>query len=225
MAEPDKQSTGEFSSYYGCYIIGMAALVFVGIIAWSGWTLYSQDKAISLITQDSPVELIQAPLSTQADQALRDRLNQFGAAAKEGKPANLELTVEELNAVIQMAPDSGFGSYREMVKITRLVPGSSQIEADLCLPLKKLKFWEGKMRYLVATGTFQIAVEAEGVDAKLVGVKIPGKEVPDGFVNNLQVWPWVAPYRKQEPLGSILKSIKTAVVKEGTLQLSTSKVP
>ena len=225
MAEPDPKSTGEFSSYYGCYIIGMAALVFVGIIAWSGWTLYSQDKAISLITQDSPVQFIQAPLPAEVDLALRERLRQFGQTAREGKAGSLELSVEELNAIIQMAPDSGFGTYREMVKITKLVSGSNQIEADLCLPLKKLKFWEGKMRYLVAAGTFQISIEADGVDLKLVGIGIPGKMVPEGFVNNLQVWPWVAPYRKQEPLGSILKSIRMAEVKENVLLLSTGKVP
>ena len=225
MAESAPQSSGEFSSYYGCYIIGMAALVFVGIISWSGWTLYSQDKAISLITQNSAVEFIHAPLPRETNLALEERLREFGRNAKEGKSASLDLTVEELNAIIQMAPDSGFGSYREMVKITGLVSGSNQIEADLCLPLKKLKFWEGKMRYLVAAGTFQISVEADGVDLKLVGIGIPGKSVPEGFINNLQVWPWVAPYRKLEPMGSILKSIRMAEVKHNVLHLSTEKVP
>jgi hypothetical protein len=79
------------------------------------------------------------------------------------------------------------------------------------------------MRYLVAEGGFQIAIEADGIDAKLVSVQIPGKEVPEGFVNNLQVWPWIAPYRKQEPLGTLLKGIKSATLTPEGLRLSTSQ--
>ena len=30
MAKIEKRPTGEFSSYYGCYIIAMAALMFLG---------------------------------------------------------------------------------------------------------------------------------------------------------------------------------------------------
>lgn len=67
MANPEKDPTGEFSSYYGCYIIAMAALVFIGIVAWSGWTLFSQDKAISLITQDQIVTLSTDQMSPETD--------------------------------------------------------------------------------------------------------------------------------------------------------------
>jgi hypothetical protein len=223
MANKEKDPTGEFSSYYGCYIIAMAALVFIGIIAWSGWTLYSQDKAISLITQDEIVVLNAEKISPEVEKALQDRLATFAEAAKTGAPASLDLSIADLNTLIQIAPDSGFGSYREMVRIVESDPTTGRLIADLCLPLKKLKFWEGKMRYLVAKGEFQIATEAEGVDAKLVSVKVPGKEVPEGFVNNLQVWPWIAPYRKQEPLGTLLKAIHSATVTPEGLRLSTVK--
>ena len=69
MANKEKDPTGEFSSYYGCYIIAMAALVFIGILAWSGWTLFSQDKAISLITQDEIVVLTNEKISPEAEKA------------------------------------------------------------------------------------------------------------------------------------------------------------
>ena len=223
MANPEKDPTGEFSSYYGCYIIAMAALVFIGILAWSGWTLFSQDKAISLITQDQIVTLSADKISPETEKALRDRLAPFAEAAKNRAPATIDLTIADLNTLIQIAPDSGFGTYREMVRITRADPATGRLIADLCLPLKKLKFWEGKMRYLVAEGGFQIAIEADGIDAKLVSVQIPGKEVPEGFVNNLQVWPWIAPYRKQEPLGTLLKGIKSATLTPEGLRLSTTQ--
>jgi hypothetical protein len=222
MARVQKIPTGEFSSYYGCYIIAMAALIFFGIIAWSGYTFLKQDKEIGKITVEEPAQF---PVKTWPEdqiKALREKLAAFGEAARNGKPARLNLTLDELNAVIQIAPDTGYGHYREIVRIIRADPASSSLIASLNMPLRKLKFWEGKMRYLVGEGTFKMLIHEEGLDARLVDVRIPGKTPPDGFLDNLQIWTWIAPYRKQEPLGAMLKGIKKVTVTESGLTLSTA---
>lgn len=223
MARIQKTPTGEFSSYYGCYIIALAVFMVVGAIAWAAWSFYSQDKAIALIAADQPVKLPVPPLSPAAEQDLRARLTAFGAAAKSGAAATLDLTIAELNAIVQFAPDSGYGSYREMVRIAKTEPSTNTLIADLCMPMRKAKFWEGQHRYLIGEGVFLIEILEEGLDAKLVDVRIPGKTAPAGFVAGLQVWPWIAPYRKQEPLGSMLKGIKSATVTASGLRLATTK--
>lgn len=223
MARIDKRPTAEFSSYYGCYIIAMAATMFAGMIGWAAWTFFSQDKAISLFTQDERASF-PAPASDAAKAAdLRTRLAAFGDAAKGGQPAELKLTVDDLNEVIRLAPDTGYGSYREIVRVVKTSPANNSLIAALSMPLKKAKFWEGKFRYLVGEGTFSIVIHEEGLDAKLVDVRVPGKTVAPGFVGNLEVWPWIAPYRKQEPIGSMLKGIKKATVTAEGLTLSTTK--
>lgn len=223
MARIEKRPTAEFSSYYGCYIIAMAALMFAGMIGWAAWTFYSQDRAISLFTQDQKANLATSELDPGAESALRARLQAFGAAASAGQPAELTLTVNEMNEVICLAPDSGYGSYREIVRIVRTNPADNCLIADVSMPLKKAKFWEGKFRYLVGEGTFRIVIHEEGLDAKLIDVRVPGKTLPPGFIGNLEVWPWIAPYRKQEPIGSMLKGVKKATVTAEGLTLSTTK--
>lgn len=222
MARVQKIPTGEFSSYYGCYIISMAALIFFGIIAWSGYALLKQDKEIGKITVEEPAKFPATTMPEAQLKALRERLAAFGEAARTAKPATISLTLDELNTVIEIAPDTGYGHYREIVRITRADPAGSSLIADLNMPLRKLKFWEGKMRYLVGEGTFKMLTHEEGLDARLVDVRIPGKTPPDGFLDNLQIWTWIAPYRKQEPLGAMLKGIKKVTVTETGLTLATT---
>lgn len=221
MAKIEKTPTGEFNSLYGCYIILMAVLVFGGIIGWSAWSLFSQDKALGQITQDEKV-VPTGPVITDTEKAALDgRLRAFADAAKAGQSAEMSLTIAEINHVVETAPDTGFGSYKEIVRVVRSDPAKNLLIANLAMPVKKLKYWEGKFRYLVGEGDFLIEVHNEGLDAKLVDVRVPGKPVPDGFIGNLPAWPWIAPYRKSEPAASILKGIKKATVTATGLTLST----
>ena len=221
MAKIEKTPTSEFNSLYGCYIILMAVLVFGGIIGWTAWSLFAQDKALGLITQDEKV-VPTGPTVTEAEKsALDTRLRAFADAAKAGHPAELSLTIAETNHVIETAPDTGFGSYKDIVRVVRADPAKNLLVASLSMPVRKLKYWEGKFRYLVGEGDFLIEVQADGLDAKLVDVRVPGKTVPSGFVGNLPAWPWIAPYRKSEPAASILKGIKKATVTATGLTLST----
>lgn len=57
MSNVQKVPTAGFSPYYGCAIMIMAVLIFGGILGWSAFSLFTQDKAIGLITQPEPVKL------------------------------------------------------------------------------------------------------------------------------------------------------------------------
>jgi hypothetical protein len=72
MAKIEKTPTSGYSPYYGCYIIAMAALMFAGMIGWTAWSLFAQNRAISLITQDEQVRLPDVPLTPEQPAA---RLN------------------------------------------------------------------------------------------------------------------------------------------------------
>ena len=64
-------------------------------------------------------------------------------------------------------------------------------------------------------------IKAEGPDAKLTGLSVPGKEVPEGVVDNMQIWPWVAPYRKLDSLAPTLRAIQHIEVTPDGLLLRT----
>lgn len=221
MARFQKVPSAPFSPYYGCAIMIMAILIFGGIIGWSAYSLLTQDKEIAKITVDDPIKLPPVDLSPEARTALEKRLTDFATAAQSGQPAELALSIADLNGLISIAPDTGYGSYADLVRIESTLPEKDALISQACLPMNRLKFWEGKKRYLIGQVIFYVHVHEEGVDAKVVDVKVPGKQVPDGFITGMEIWTWLAPYRKMEPLGSILKAIRKAKVTPEGVILST----
>lgn len=221
MARIQKVPTGEFSPFYGCAIMSLAALVFGGIIAWSAYSLITQDKAIAVFTVDEPEKMPVVEITPEAKATLTKRFTDFAAAVAAGQGAELSLSVAELNAMLTMAPDSGYGTYTELLRFEKTDPTKSTITGRISLPMNRLKFWEGKKRYLNGHATFLVYVHEEGIDAKVVDIKVPGKEVAEGFVAGMEIWPWVAPYRKIEPLGATLKAVKKVTVTADGITLST----
>jgi len=221
MARIQKVPTAPFNPFYGCAIMILAALTFGGIIGWSVYSLLKQDHEIAKITVDELVKLPAVEMSAEARAALEKRLGDFATAARAGLSAELSLTITDLNALITQAPDTGYGTYAEMVRVTGTAPAKDALITQVCLPMKKLKFWEGNLRYLIGTLTFYVHVHEEGVDAKVVDVKVPGKVVPEGFITGMEIWPWIAPYRKLEPLGTVLKAVRKAKVTPEGVTLST----
>lgn len=222
MAQIQKVPTAPFNPFYGCAIMLMAAGIFIGIIVWSGYSLVTQDKEIAKITVDRPVKLPPVETAPDVKAALEQRLADFAAKARKNEPAEITLTLAELNTVISIAPDTGYGTYADLVRIDGLIPEKSAITGQVCLPLNNIKFWEDKKRYLIGQLTFFMHIHEEGVDAKVVDVKVPGKEVPDGFIAGMEIWPWIAPYRKVEPIGTVLKAIRHVKVTPEGLYLSTT---
>lgn len=224
MARLQKVPTAPFSPYYGCGIIILATLVFGGIVTWSIYSLLSQDKQIALFTQNDPVTLAPTELSAEQTMSLQQRLSAFGEAVTAGQAATLKLSLAELNILPALAPKSDYGSYAGMVLLEKTDPAKNTLTGKICLPLNHLKFWEDKKRYLIGEATFLIEAQTEGVDAKVVDVKVPGKNVPEGFISGMEIWTLLAPYRKIEPLGAILKRIqKVQVTPDGVLLSSEKK--
>jgi hypothetical protein len=212
MARIQKIPTGEFSPFYGCAIMSLAALTFGGIIAFSAYSLFSQDKAIAVFASDTPIKLPPIELSPEARAALEKKLTDFASTAKTGQPAELTLSISDLNALILIAPDTGYGTYTDLVRLESFDPAKSTVSGQVSLPMNNVKFWENKKRYLNGQITFHLYIHAEGIDAKVVDVKVPGKEVAEGFITGMEIWPWVAPYRKVEPVGATLKAIQKVTV-------------
>jgi hypothetical protein len=199
-----------------------AILVFGGIIGWSAYTFFVQDKVIAGLTVDTPAPLPQATLPPETMAALQKRLTDFAAAAKAGQPAELSLTLGELNAILPLAPDTGSGTFADKLHFIRTDPAANTLSAQASLPMNK-KFWEKGFRYLIGEVTFHIYVdETTGPDAKVADVKIPGKEVEPGLIRDMGRWPWLGFYQSG-PLGPVLKGIRHVQVTPTGVTLSTQK--
>ncbi len=222
MTKIQKVPTASFSPYYGCVIMIAAILVFGGIIGWSIYSLLSQDKQIATFAVDAPVPLPDSTLPANEEAALNARLAEFGLQVAARQPATLSLSIAELNALLPKAPDTGHGSYINLIRFKGTDPTKNLLWADASLPMNHIKFWEDKKRYLNGELAYQLETHPEnGLDAKVVDVKVPGKTVPEGFIFGMGSWPWLSPYRDLHPLGTVLKAIRKAEITPTGITLTT----
>jgi hypothetical protein len=216
MAKIQKVPTSEFHSGYGCIIMSAVIAVFGFIVWWSWYSLVTMDKEIGALTQDAPGIL--APIAPMP--ALETKLADFATAVNAGKPAALKLSVAELNALLVLAPDSGNGSYKDMLRVKALDAAKNLITADASLPMNTAKFWEDKKRHLIGEIDFRVEMTALGPDAKVHAVRVPGKVVPEGMLQGMQMYGYLGPYQTHPTLGPVLKLIKQAKVEADGLLLS-----
>jgi len=217
MARVEKVPVSGFSPFYGCFIMGMAALVFGGIIAWSAYSFFQQDKAIAAFASDEPQKFAPIDLTPEARTALEKKLADFNSS----QVAEISLSIAELNGLLEIAPDTGYGNYKEMIRFQRTDPAKNVVIAQVCLPMNRMKFWEDKKRYLIGEAAYEVMTHEAGPDAKVVDVKVPGKTVAEGFIAGIGTWTLLAPYQKLDTLGPALKRVKKATVTADGITLST----
>jgi hypothetical protein len=220
MSKLSKQPTAPFTPFAGCAIMLSAITVFGGIIGWSYYSLRTQDAEISKFTVEQPNKPIAQLPDATGVAALKQRLADFTKLVADKKPATLNLTVAELNALMDLAPDSGNGKFAEMVAFKGVKDGRELI-ADVCFPLNKMKFWEGK-RYAVGEATFVVEiVKDQGPDVKLGSLTIPGKTINPGFFEAFSGFHWLTAYQKVDAVGPTLKAINKISVTATGIELGS----
>jgi len=222
MARVSLQPVSSYSPYYGCMIMAAAAMIFLGIVAWSGYTLFTQNSEIDKITVDHPTDFPEVLLDTEAVADLRQRLESFEATTLRKQSAEIDLSLHDLNALVAMAPDLGNGTYRDIVRFIGADTENSVLIGQICLPLNRLKFWEGKLRYLVGEASFRVETTSNGPDLRIVGIQIADGQVPEGFIQSQEIWTWLAPYQKDARLAKLLVEIRSVTVTETGVRLTTS---
>ncbi|MEZ5387996.1 MAG: hypothetical protein R3F13_21015 [Prosthecobacter sp.] len=221
MARIEKKPTGEFHSGYGCVILAAAIGVFGFIIWWAWHSLTTMDREIAAITQTQPAK--QADVASQP--GLAQKLTDFAKAANAGSPATLKLNADELNALIVSAPDSGNGTYAEMLRVKGFVPEKAEITTPCSLPMNTAKFWEDTKRHLVGEIDFSIELTEAGLDARVKNVRVPGKTIPDGMLKGMQMYGYLGPYQTHPEIGPVLQAIKSFTVEADGVVLSTQSAP
>jgi hypothetical protein len=156
-----KRPVSGFSPFYGCAIIAMAVLVFVGILAWSLYSLIQQDRAIALFAQPQAVALPPLP-SPAGDAALLARLK---AAADAGQEAELTLGLEDLNRLLRLVPEGDYGSYRDMLRAVAFDPAKAVVVMQASLPLNPLPLVGKGKRYLNGRVLYKPEATETGLDA------------------------------------------------------------
>lgn len=202
-----KEPTSSSNPLYGCAILIIAMCTFGGIVGWTLYSGYRQDKEIGFFTVDKadplPVTILDA---TQKD-SLKQRLKTFADAAKKGEKAELALNVDDLNALLVLAAEADIGDYRGIVRFTGFEATTKLLMADLCWPMNRLSLKDDSKRYLVGKGGFEPAFDNKAFDLHIVTLNVPGKTVSPGFLRNLSNWPWLNLAKLKPEIASVLGKI------------------
>ncbi len=220
MSKLVKQPTAPFNPFYGCAIMFMVVAMGVGGVYWIYHVGKTMDEEIGKFTVDVPVKPVAVKPDAAGVAALKGRVEAFAADAKAGKAATLALSIPELNALVELAPDSGYGNFAEILAFKAVAPGGP-VTAEVCLPMNKNPLVGGK-RYAIGLATFQVEIVNEtGPDLKLTALEVPGKPVIPEFVQLFSSYSLLAPYHKLEALAPVMKAIKSVKINAAGIELST----
>jgi hypothetical protein len=223
MPESQKIPTGKFHPGYGCAIFALMILTFAGIVTWIVHSLVEQNRQIARFTVEQAEPLPAPPVRDSEKAALLGRLVAFAAAAGKDEGAQLELSVADCNILLAIATDAGIGGekdstpYPDLLRFTHFDPRARLLRADIRLPMNKLPWQEGK-RFLAGSATFRPEIDNGSLIARIDGVSVPGKPVPDGFVRNLKVWDWLDVAKKKNAhVAAALKKVTAwRIAEDGT---------
>ena len=183
MAAPStpRPSARGVSALPGCYIFFLGAALVLGALVWAGYTFVRQAGELQAFTDPHPAPLaVATPAPAEVD-ALQERISAFADAAKDGRPAELVLSADDLNAMIAGFPR--LSDVKPSLRVHHLGPDAT-FTAEIRFPLNSLP---GQRRYLNGEldGRFGLHPEA-GLFVSVLDVRVPGRIVPPGFLEVYQ---------------------------------------
>ncbi len=221
MSKISKQPTAPFNPFFGCAIMTIVACMGIGGVIWVVHVGRTMDREIGKFTVDQPVKPVALKPDAAGVEALKGRLTAFAEAAKAGKPEVLHLSVPELNSVAELAPDTGYGNFADIMAVKAVKPAEGLLVADVCLPLNKNPL-EGGKRYAIGEAAFKLELVADvGPDIKIATLTIPGKEVNPDFIRLFSGFQLLSPYHKLESLKPVMQAVKSVKVTADGIELST----
>lgn len=207
MSQAQKEPTGPFNPLYGCAILVIAICTFGGIVGWTLYSGYRQDKEIGQFTTDNAPPLPTPTPTEEQKTALLTKLDSFDDATANGKAVPLLLSVEELNTLLVVAGEKEVADYRGIARFTAIDPQSQLLIADLCWQMNRLPGSNGPKRFLVGTGGFKPVIENNSLDLHIETLTVPGKPVSEGFLRNLKAWPWLNLAKLKPHVKAVLEKV------------------
>jgi hypothetical protein len=175
--EPPKQGPG--CLFWGCVISLTSLLLLIALVAGTAYFGYRWMIAKALeYTDDQPMAMPALALDEQQLQAVQQRWESFQESLDAGRAATLELTDEELNALLQTNEDV---AGRIHVDIQ-----DEQIRGRISLPLDALDIAPLRGRYFNAESTFDVSLADGRVVVRMQDARVKGRPVPEEFMAALR---------------------------------------
>jgi hypothetical protein len=216
------------SPFAGCLILVLALLMLVFLIGFSAWMPFRQAAEIEKFTATSP-----APLAVEAIEgnetkvnALVERLEAFRSdLGDDKKTARIELTAEDLNLAIAAFPQ--VQELRKSFRIREIAADALLI--DICYQLNGRPrltkdgedgFLTSDPRYLIGTLKARPELARRELSLRVDALEVPGKTVPQGFLDHFSNLRIFERYLKDPVLGPTMAGMTRVEVQDGKMILA-----
>lgn len=168
MSAATSQRKGPGCLFWGCLTVG---ILIAGIGGCTGFVLYSLRNMVLSLTVEEPAPLpIADPSDEQVDQ-IRTAIQEYQTAVESDQSGALELTAEEINALIADTPDLAGRVYVDI--------DGDQLSAQGSIPLEGIPGFSD--RYINGSFSLSLSLEDEELIATITDFDIEGHEIPDEF--------------------------------------------
>jgi hypothetical protein len=203
--------------FYGCIIASVLALLVAILLGIGIYIVYVfLNQGIKEYTATEPRALPKSEMPAEQVQTLKDRVEAFRNAVKEGTPAEpLELTSDDLNALIEADPDL---KGKIFVKIEgKEIKGQVSLPLDAFAKVPLLGMLKG--RYLNGEATFKASLDDGFLLIRLDSIEVNGKSPPDEMMNGLRQQNLAKDFFKDPKAAELLRKIESLEVKDSKIIL------
>lgn len=196
--------------FYGC-LSGAACLVLILL----GFLLlfHLARKVVNQYTDTAPMKLPVLQLSQPEIEEVQRRFSNFSDAASAGRPTPpLELTSDEVNALIQNNPD--FRGARDKLYVSL---AGTNLQAQVSLPIGQLGLVLFKGRYLNGTATLAVSLHNGVLQLTPLQITVKGKPLPGVYMDKIRQENFAANFNNDSRASVALNRLQSIEVKDGKL--------
>jgi hypothetical protein len=210
--QPPKPRRGCF--FYGCIIsLVLLLLIAIGGVVAVHYAKKALTGLINEYTDTQPMALPKVQMPPAELERLKQRFTAFEEAVKADRPtAPLELSADEINALIASGPDKQEFKGKVYVSFD-----GDRVKGELSLPLKELGWKMVSNRYLNGSGTFNVSLRNGVLFVSPQTIEVKGKQVPEMYMQGIRAQNFAQGLTNDPSSMTVLGKLQDIQIKDGKL--------
>jgi hypothetical protein len=203
----------------GCIILVTIIVVFGGLAALYVGVGYWMNSKIDAFTANQPAEISIAKTNQSQVVAVYDKLKQLQQATEKNEMIRVSFSAKDLNTLI--ANDALLADMKGRALVEKI--DSKGIHTQVSQQIRNLPFRPN--RFLNATISFVPVVLKNSVVFEIHNIQVPGKEVPQGYIEGYSKQDFFKLDTKNENLEPVLAKLRRTYLEEDRIIVETGKKP
>jgi hypothetical protein len=197
----------------GCFLPGCITLVVLVVLSLGGLVV-GYLSFLHRFTSKQPTHFPPPNLTAEQMEQIHQRVNVFQNAVRAADPAPpLSLSSEDLNALLTIEP--ALQPFTNRVHISGL--NDQSIQAQVSVPLDKVRFPLMKGRFVNGDATFKVSVTNGTIFLRVEQVVVSGRPFPDRFMDAMRERNLATELNNNPRASVALNRLKSIEVKDGKL--------